>query len=151
MKGIVYVSKATVLFDGPKLTRLHNLATNRNAELGITRYLCFQRNRFVQYIEGEDQVCTDLMARIDADKRHDVLVQLADYSINERRFPSWSMRYLSSNDLGEVNLESLLSDALLHVDAPYGNIGLFEQSVWRLVESIANLQARLDQYFSNLT
>lgn len=143
MRGIVYVSKAVVPFDDEGLTELAAQASKRNAELGVTGYLFFEKGRFVQYVEGEAEVVSGLMERIARDERHDVLHQVQADDVDERRFPSWNMRQLVRTDFVEIRLEHLLTDHLLFLQRLPDNDERWSHSVWSMVQRIAGLQARI--------
>jgi hypothetical protein len=139
----VYVSKATVPFDDAALTELAAKASVRNAEIGVTGYLYFEKDRFVQYIEGDTPDVTELMSRIEKDSRHEVLHQIHADDVAKRRFPSWGMKKLVHSDLMEIRLEHLLTDHLLFLHKLPGNKDNWGQSVWRMVERISEFQTRL--------
>lgn len=143
MRGIVYVSRAAATFDDSALTELAAQASERNAELGVTGYLYFERDRFVQYIEGNTEQVTDLMSRIEKDSRHEVLHQIRTDDVEKRRFPSWGMKKLVRSNLVEIRLEHLLTDHLLFLHTLPGKKDDWGQCVWRMVERIAEFQTRL--------
>lgn len=140
---MVYVSKALTPFDDAALEELAVRAASRNVELGVTGYLCFEKGRFVQYIEGAAATVDELMRRIAADPRHDVLHQIHRDGDEERRFPSWHMRKLTRGDFVEIHLEHLLTDQILFLKKLPGNNASWEQAIWSMIERIAGLQSRL--------
>lgn len=143
MRGIVYVSKAAVPFDDAALTELTARASERNAELEVTGYLYFEKDRFIQYIEGGTEQVTELMSRIEKDSRHEVLHQIRTDDVEKRRFASWGMKKLVRSDLVAIRLEHLLTDHLLFLHKLTGKKDDWGQSVWRMVERIAEFQTRL--------
>ncbi len=143
MIGIVYISQALITFDNTKLNELSTSAAKRNLELGVTGYLCFFKNHFVQYIESENQTCTQLMSRIAQDERHCIITQLQDCQVDQRRFPNWSMRHITRTELIEINLERMLVETLLFADQIGDHDNVANNYIWRLVDSIAKSQNRL--------
>jgi len=137
--ALAYASYSTV--DGLELDleALANRASAKNANLGITGYLCYDHGVFFQYMEGDRQVVLDLMEVIEKDSRHDVVnkVQLGEQ--DERVFPDWSMRYLNRSDLRRVDLENVLEHSLFHMDPKlYGH----ENIVALIKALVANISAR---------
>ncbi|WP_018694365.1 BLUF domain-containing protein [Algicola sagamiensis] len=69
-------------------------ARTNNKTHYLTGILCFNRNYFLQCIEGRNTDVNDLYHSIANDKRHHTLL-LLDYSeIQERTFSSWEMGYV---------------------------------------------------------
>ncbi len=146
MRGIVYVSEAQMYFDNMTLESLAADAAARNFELQITGYLYFEKDRFVQYIEGDAAIIGELMDAIRDDRRHRILHEV-DEIIAERRFPTWHMRYLSRTELEAVKLEDVLTDYLLYMDnvgelAPV-NSSNWESIVWGMVDRLSTDRGRL--------
>lgn len=142
MKGIVYSSQAEVAFDGALLKELESHAARRNAELGVTGYLYFEEGRFFQYIEGRDQVVTEMMSRIQADYRHTVRQVIHDDHLLDRRFPSWSMKVLESRQF--IGLESLLQSHLEFMrQLNRGDDASQSAIVWRMIQRISDVRAQL--------
>lgn len=70
-----------------------------NATHGITGILVFDGQRFLQHLEGPQQVLTDLIVRIARDPRHtDFTLQHHGEAVGPRRFPTWSMAYADVDD-----------------------------------------------------
>lgn len=138
MKCIVYVSNAQESFDEKKLHQLASDASQVNRRDGLTGYLFFQKNTFIQYLESEGDEVFDLMSKIATDKRHRILFQIEGEGLVQRRFPYWGMRYITPEEINEINLERLLADELSLANT-IGEIDQMSQDrVWRLVDLIAN-------------
>ncbi len=147
MRGIVYVSEAQMYFDNMSLESLAADAAARNYELNVTGYLYFEKDRFVQYIEGDEAVIDELMDAIRGDVRHRILHEVAEEGISKRRFPTWHMRYLSRMELEAVKLEEVLTDYLLYMDnmkesAPVDSTN-WETIVWGMVNRLSTDRGRL--------
>lgn len=70
------------------------IARSSNASLGVTGLLVFDGQRFVQQIEGPQQILMDLIVRIARDPRHvDFTLQHRGISAGDRLFGKWSMGY----------------------------------------------------------
>lgn len=142
LKGIVYVSKALQRFDTADLEEISNRASIANNELEVTGYLYFENDRFVQYIEGEKDVVESLMERINSDPRHEVINQFPREDIENRKFPSWNMKYVSKNMVSEIKLEFVLMDYILMISnelyEPRGD----KEKIWSMVDKISYFRTR---------
>jgi hypothetical protein len=147
MKGIVYISRAAVPFDVVNLDDLATRSQRRNAERGITGYLFFEDDYFVQYLEGPELAVDDLTCRIRRDPRHEVLHLLDDGNLAKRRFPGWHMRWVRRRQ--HIALENILSDHLLWIRSLTVGHRFPRDSAWSMVDSIARLQARLESLRAN--
>jgi hypothetical protein len=150
MRGVVYVSEARVYFDTISLESLAADAASRNLESGITGYLYFEKDRFVQYIEGDDEAVDALMGSIRRDRRHRVIHELATENLEQRRFPSWHMRHLRRKELARVEVENVLTDYLLFLDpsdhvAPPSEVR-WENLVWGMVSRLSDVRSKLGSY-----
>jgi hypothetical protein len=65
-------------------------ARNNKSE-GITGYLIFDGENFLQILEGDLDVVEATYARIEADPRHREAEMLLTRTAEERQFPEWSM------------------------------------------------------------
>ncbi|SNT42024.1 Sensors of blue-light using FAD [[Luteovulum] sphaeroides subsp. megalophilum] len=88
----------------------------RNLRLGITGILLYNGFHFVQTIEGPQNACRELFARISEDPRHSDIVAFGVRKIERRRFPDWSMRLISRAELLETMPELRLLDLKEHQD-----------------------------------
>jgi len=68
-------------------------AQSHNSSNNITGLLCFDGRRFLQILEGEDNVIEALYASIENDTRHKDVELLHLGKIAERNFSTWSMTY----------------------------------------------------------
>lgn len=149
MKSIVYVSEEAEVFSTKNLQELSAFAQERNLEYGITGYLHYQRGMFIQYIEGPQKEIDHLFQSIGRDKRHQILFQLTRPLEDDKRlFPNWSMRFLTEQEISQINLEHLLAETLMRSKKSSGS-NIFSQKVWSLVASIAKLQEKLKSIKSN--
>jgi hypothetical protein len=71
------------------------LATSRrnNERDGITGALLYHRGRFVQIVEGEDEILLSRVAVIAADPRHRDVHTMRRKQIWSRQFPEWTMGF----------------------------------------------------------
>ncbi len=68
-----------------------------NSLIDITGLLLFNSRRFVQVLEGREDVVRDLYARISSDPRHHGIVILGEEHVAERQFGQWAMAFDEGN------------------------------------------------------
>jgi hypothetical protein len=92
---LIYTSKSTFNGSdhefGSQMDQIQHTATIHNAEVGITGFLMFFENRFVQILEGDFENVTSLYGSIRRDPRHceTRIVWFSEH--DERQFDTWSM------------------------------------------------------------
>lgn len=97
MHHLIYFSQATHPFTETELVVLLAQARARNQHQQVTGALVYGQGQFMQVLEGEEQVISQLYEHIKLDPRHRNVFKLADKEILERRFPEWGMAFAGSN------------------------------------------------------
>ena len=103
MFQLVYVSSASQPFSKPELQELLKQAREKNTKLGITGILLYKDGNFLQVLEGEQEVVTELVGNIEPDPRHKGVIVLLRSTTEQRLFPDWSMGF---RDLAEQNVQN---------------------------------------------
>ncbi|PTM39538.1 FAD-dependent sensor of blue light [Bosea sp. 124] len=97
---LVYVSKFNLgrVDSAPAALRNILSASRRNnAKNGVTGYLIFDGETFLQILEGAEATVSGTFARIESDRRHRHASVLEAKPSSARLFPTWSMAaYLRS-------------------------------------------------------
>lgn len=90
----VYMSRitSTGLSGSSTLNDIAEVSIKNNKDDGITGVLCYGNGYFFQYVEGSEQVLTNLKNRLLMDDRHKDIQTLEFCAINERKFTGWSLR-----------------------------------------------------------
>jgi hypothetical protein len=91
MLSLTYMSTAATPFEPAQMTALLSQSRENNERHGLTGMLLFKHGRFMQVLEGADEDVRERYAVIAADSRHTDIKTLLDESIEQRRFPQWSM------------------------------------------------------------
>ena len=104
MYSIIYRSVADESFDEAHIHKMLIKARNFNAEHNITGCLLYHKTIFIQLIEGDKDVVTNLYHRIQIDARHTDVKALISEEIEERIFAKWDMAF---QDLGEEGLHKI--------------------------------------------
>jgi len=137
MLGLIYTSKSYVNFSEAHMVDFANYCAERNQQAGISGYLCSFEDRFTQYIEGEAEAVWALMAKIEADDRHELIHHLTRDLAGKRLFPHWSMRSISDAELKWFQLETCLDYNLIHIKCNFPQKELRTQMVWEHVLSLS--------------
>ncbi len=100
----IYSSVGTIEFSQDDILALLEKARRNNAGLGVTGMLLYDSGSFFQVLEGEPEVVTSLLEKIQQDKRHDRVVRIIYEEIEARDFSEWTMGYsgVTREDLRNV-------------------------------------------------
>jgi hypothetical protein len=104
---LVYISKATKIFDSNGLFKILEAARNNNSHQDITGSLLYDGGRFIQILEGEKDTITSLYDKISKDPRHSNVKILYLEEASIRLFPTWSMSMLNLQVDKPKNLSEL--------------------------------------------
>lgn len=113
MYKLAYISRAAPDLSEEGVQEIVAQAGRRNAEIGVTGFLCLRDGVFLQYLEGPEREVLELFDKIRADTRHEMIKSACLGRQTDRNFSSWSMRYLDSHYFGQLAIEDLLEGALL--------------------------------------
>src|SRR5690606_27424209 len=108
LTGIVYISNAAFKFDELLLEELAHHASLKYELIGVTGYLYYAHEQFVQYFERQKTIANRLMEAIPTHVRHQVTHVSRQRTVPEQRFPVWGMRWLSDSELQVIHLEHVL-------------------------------------------
>ena len=89
MQTIVYASSSVPA--SPDLEGILKVSRRNNDDNGLTGVLLFAEGNFIQALEGPEAALEKTYARIIADPRHHLVLELYRAPISERNFPDWSM------------------------------------------------------------
>jgi hypothetical protein len=113
MHHIIYMSRVTTALASTDLVSLLGRARQHNDQAGITGALVYGKQQFMQVLEGEQPVITDLYHRILQDARHVSVFKLADKPIAARTFTTWAMAFRELTPGEFTELAGYLSPAQL--------------------------------------
>lgn len=134
--GIIYVSNAAYRFEDFQLQELADQSSEKNQRLGVTGYLYYADEMFMQYIEGEQDVTLKLMDIIRRDERHTVIEELVDPQTKARKFSDWNMRWLKRRDLEFLQLENVLME-FMRGKSFFQKPEEWNSGVWALTDQLA--------------
>ena len=115
---VIYVSTAPRRLRRDELEAILAQSRRNNARDGISGMLIYADGSFIQVIEGPVANIESLLARLQGDSRHQDILEIARYTLDERQFPQWSMGFRSlerpqAGDLADAfaDLRSPIFDA----------------------------------------
>ena len=121
MFQLVYISSATP-GEAISVGQILNASRLNNARDGITGLLYANGKRFLQALEGPQEMVRATMARIEADARHRALVILSSRTIEAREFGAWAMAHheAGASDDGLIDqVSALVANAAPSVRATF--------------------------------
>ena len=111
MRQIVYISTAAPDLGRDDVSQVLDASARNNPGCGITGFLVYNGQNFLQLIEGPEESLSNLMAELARDPRHSGIVRLEDHAIGQRACSDWVMKSLVLTDdiaRREANLAKLL-------------------------------------------
>jgi hypothetical protein len=93
MIRLTYVSTCAPNLALADVQAICNLASARNQQLHICGMLFWSGEFFLQTLEGDRDLVTQLFQRISADPRHLKIELIATQSIHKRRYAEWGMGF----------------------------------------------------------
>lgn len=96
---LVYTSFRKPECDEKEIENILKACQRNNPQRKVTGILMHSKNRFIQYIEGNEQDVTALYELIKGDPRHTSVNRRNFEPIDKRMFPSWEMGYKNVDEL----------------------------------------------------
>ncbi|WP_067500138.1 BLUF domain-containing protein [Actinoplanes sp. TFC3] len=91
LNQLIYSSVKSDALRPDSMFGIRDQARTNNARHDVTGVLLFNREHFVQCLEGERDVVTRTFCTISGDDRHQQVALMSVRDIEERSFPDWSM------------------------------------------------------------
>ena len=93
LQRLLYVSLSAIPSDSPEIARIARVSQSRNCQCGVTGYLYYDDEIFVQVLEGLEQDVTSIYRSICADERHSQIRTLLVEETERRHFGGWAMGF----------------------------------------------------------
>ncbi len=138
MQALIYISNPSEAFTPAEIRLLSSDSSSKNAVKGITGFLCFHHQTFIQYIEGEEKILAELYQRIANDSRHTIQFVLTQDDIQTPRFPAWQMKLIESELMSELSVEPFLHKQLALMKSSSLLDDKWQNMIWRGVDIVAN-------------
>jgi hypothetical protein len=97
MYRIIYMSSSVKLLEENEIDSLLKHSRRSNINYDITGVLLYIEGDFLQVIEGEEDVITNLFEKIKKDSRHKGIICLFSENVKEKQFSDWSMGFHITN------------------------------------------------------
>lgn len=94
---LLYYSRASREMSLSDLKDILGTARDNNNSIDVCGMLCYDKQYFLQALEGERQAINELYLDIADDPRHDDVVIISYEDITEPVFPQWQMGYSGSS------------------------------------------------------
>ena len=104
MITLIYGSSATHRMSAEELITILEEARQNNTQLNITGMLLYDDGNFLQVLEGEDEVVTNLYNKIYKDPRHGSVMLYVKKQIDKRQFDDWAMGFVDVRQLDVDNI-----------------------------------------------
>ena len=104
LKQVIYVSEITDT-SSDSLTDIYDISQKNNFQSGISGCLLIGSNSYLQLLEGPKSAVENLYSKIQVDSRHKKVKKLFEQHIEEKLFPSWSMKFAPFNNVKWDNKE----------------------------------------------
>ncbi len=101
---LIYCSQVTGRLTLDTVQAILNKAAKNNPSRGLTGFLAFDENNFIQVLEGGDSMVNLLFGSICRDTRHHGVHLISFREIEERQFPHFAM--------GDCNLAAVDSSSI---------------------------------------
>lgn len=101
MLRLIYISTARQVTTRAQLGQILRISRENNASVGVTGLLVAGGKRFLQALEGPNEVVERTFARIKGDDRHLGVVVLTRQIVDEPAFGSWAMGCQLAGAAGE--------------------------------------------------
>jgi hypothetical protein len=108
MRQLLYISSARSFITSEEMSRILTVSRRNNQRDRLSGLLWSDGTRFLQVLEGRDDIVERTVARIRGDERHRAIVILHDREVERPTFAAWSMAVL--ND-GDESLKTALAGA----------------------------------------
>ncbi len=97
MIQMIYTSAATRKIAPEELQELLLICRRNNIRDDLTGMLLFEDNTFLQVLEGEEEIVGRTYERISHDPRHEKILLIARFEIEERSFHDWEMGFFDAS------------------------------------------------------
>ena len=93
IEQLIYTSRAAKGMSEKDVDAVLDVARRSNQELGITGFLLYDGEHFVQLLEGDREHVEQVFDKISGDARHSGIQALIRQQAESRTFSNWSMAY----------------------------------------------------------
>lgn len=148
MHLIAYTSRYSGDMDNIEgvLADIVNTAKEANPKRGITGVLFFDRDRFVQVIEGEQSALNELLELIKGDPRHEEIEVIFDGAEDHQEFSDWNMDAFKLDGASQFDDDDVLKNFRKIYLA---NFKLSSEQISRWIKMLINEPDRFSRVFNS--
>jgi len=88
---LLYISRSLISADHPEMNAIARTALERNSQCGVTGFLYYDDDTFLQVLEGMPEDVDEIYAGIRRDGRHENVRTLDEAPAEKRMFGGWAM------------------------------------------------------------
>ncbi|KXX71874.1 BLUF domain-containing protein [Flammeovirga sp. SJP92] len=143
ISSYIYSSQTNNEIEVESLRDIQTIAKRENLAHGITGYLTYKKETFIQYIEGPEEDIKQLITNLHNDKRHNIIKSIHFPPKKERVFKDWSMRYIEYDELIEIGFHELLETVFFTVGNKIFDEEQVIQKLNNMLEKIAVTQKNM--------
>ncbi len=101
---LIYGSNASSHLTETDLIDILNECRKNNKTVDVTGMLLYHDRNFIQVLEGEEDIVTELYQKISKDPRHENLLTYVKQPIDHRQFGDWEMGFVDIEQIGVENI-----------------------------------------------
>ncbi|MEM9782115.1 MAG: BLUF domain-containing protein [Pseudomonadota bacterium] len=119
--SLIYISRSLVGARSPEMDAIAATSQRKNQLVGLTGFLYYDNEAFLQVLEGEESTVKMLYEMIEQDPRHDKVHLIGDHPVRNRAFGGWSMGLYDGTLHGGLLRENFgegLFDRVQEMDMP---------------------------------
>lgn len=94
LHSLAYVSRSLIPAHSVDILDIARSSMRNNRDLGLTGAFYFDDHQFCQVLEGDKAAVQHMVERIARDPRHTDVAVLREGPVAERRFETWSMKFV---------------------------------------------------------
>jgi hypothetical protein len=109
-KEIIYCSELSADYDLKEVYKILHKSRESNTTIGVSGYLLYGSNNFMQVIEGPEASIKGLWKKISQDSRHHNIKVLSETMIKNLNYDTWSMGFANLTDNLHPTLKEILDE-----------------------------------------
>ena len=126
--NLVYISKAVRPMNSDDFLSLLIPARENNHRLQINGMLLYQRQAFLQVLEGRQSVIENLFKSIVKDERHTDVTLLLKRPIAVREYADWDLKFINLDTINLSKIKSYNAYARAAIDPTHFEMGNFSHT-----------------------
>jgi len=139
MHALIYLSNISQPIDKDDVIEIATKATAKNIHIGVTGFLSFRNNQFVQYLEGPSEAVLKLFKIIENDPMHEIIHTINLENQSERHFANWSMRLITSQDESRALPDDMLISTIKEIAKSNYEPTMVNAQIYTIINRISRI------------